>query len=829
MKKENVNNQCVVIEIKLDSQVRLDISQLPEDVTKALIKRSTHRDPVFVARRRRGLSTDGLDLYINSYTIEKNNLSLWRGLLGDVVRLFKKHKLQYAIKDKRLWLPKIDLTCSIVPRDYQIPAIEKMIKRQQTIIRGAAGGGKTECLLAAAVYFRQPTLVIVWQERQQRVWLERVAKYFQFEPGGVGGVFKTPKLAPITVGMVQSIRTRLDGLHDKFGCVLCDEIQRASAPSVREVINSFPAAVRLGASDDERRRDEREFLTYDTFGSLSYNFGKSTGQCPVDILLVPTEHKDSDGEEFWPSIVEYLIDDESRNALIINLACRLANEGKRILIWSDRLEHCKNLLNALTSRGVKAGLLIGGKKRKAEADSTEAGLLDGSISVGIGTSVAEQSINIPPLTDGIVTCASAGQKIYRFKQIRGRIARPFPGKEKATLWYIWDQKVRRLKTKINGIKKRYELKKLILPYDQKEKDQMTVRAPITLITLRAGCKMLGLKAPVGATQTALRKMIEAALIKDTSYGTIGCGACFSDITANLASCPFCAAKFKPIPESTQFDEEQEEQAPEEQEGEEETQEEGEEVEGQEEESEEGEYEEEESEEGSEEEEGEAEEEEESEAGEEEEEEESPEEEEEEQAEEEEGEYEEEESEEGEPAEEEEEEGEEGEEGAEEEEYSYLEEEPSEEEESSEEEEGEEEEPEEDDEPKKPAKRKKRKTAGRPPKRKTPEVKEKQRTLEAKRDEIKQELPYKLDDLKQMKRTALVMIAGVLGIHNAVELGSTDAIIREIVKVQFKKYPSKKLVQTAAKPVTKPSVKPVGKPVSKPVTKPSGKPVMKKKK
>jgi hypothetical protein len=578
--------------------------------------------------------------------------------------------------------------------------------------------GKTEMLLAAAAHFRQPTLVLVWQERQQRTWLKRVPKYFQFEAGGVGGAFKEPVLdRPIVIGMIQSVRNRLDTMQYQYGCVICDEVDRFAAPTLREVVNKLPAAVRLGASDDERRRDGREFLLYDTFGPRSWKLAKGTGQCDVEIFVVPTNSKYRYASGDWTELVDHLIDDEIRNEMILRLAFREVREKHRVLIWSDRVEHCELLKSELVARGVKAGLLIGGQDRKEEADRTEDGLRDGTIEVGVGTSVAEKSVNVPPLDRGIMTCASADRKGYRFRQMRGRLARPFPGK-RARIYYLWDKRIYQLRSKVHNITRRYRVKTVVHPFAHKEGLRMGTKAAVTLDTLKAGCKALDIDVPKGATPKKLEKLIQRELARDKTFGAFTCGACFRDIVEGTLVCPYCGARFKPVAdddEEPETEEEQEIEEEEEEEGEEEA-----------------------------EEESEKEEEEEEEEGEEEE------------------------------AEEEEEE-EESEEEAEEE---------GEEEEEEEEEEAEEEGEEEEEEPKP---KKKSSTKKKRPKSKSAKA-AKEADNEAKRAQLKEELPYSEKQLKAMKRRVLIMIAAILGIKNALKLGSTDALIAAIIKIQRKKFP-----------------------------------------
>lgn len=537
-----------VIEVDLivNSHVEFLEVDIPKKILREIRKIATKKDPQYAIYRRMGLPTWNMTPHIKMFDRIDQTYRVWRGLLGDIVRILKQHKIKYNLVDQRLTLPKIDLACSIKLRDYQIPALRIILKRQQTIFRGEAASGKTETLLAAASKFGQPTLVLVWQERQQKVWLERIPKYFDCEVGGIGGAFKTPKIAPITIGMVQSVRNRFDWVKDKFGCVLCDEVQRFAAKTLRTVVNSLPAKYRIGASDDERRRDKREFLLYGTFGPLGHRLQPGQGQADVNIIMVPTKFEYSEEDEWrlnWPQLVSELIEDDERNQLIINLAVREARENKRVIIWSDRVGHCLFLQKEISNHGISTGLLLGGVTRKEASDRAETGLRDGTILVGIGTKVAEQAVNIPPLEVGIMTCGSADKDLYRFRQMRGRLARPHKNITK-TVYYLWDKNVFQLRNKIANIRRQYFVK--INRYSEtiEERLRMAEKSVVTLETMRLGSKALGLSFPSGTSYKKMESVIKRTLQKDKTYAVYACEACGRDIIDEIAVCPYCAGEFK---------------------------------------------------------------------------------------------------------------------------------------------------------------------------------------------------------------------------------------------------------------------------------------------
>jgi superfamily II DNA or RNA helicase len=541
----------MLVQVKIKEKLYFKKGDLPKSVQKEIRKSFTYKDPQFSKLVSLGYKPwfSGMKSKMATFEETDSKFVVWRGGLKKLTTIFKRSNIDYVLIDKRLWHDKIKLPHTIKLRDYQVKPADVLIRRQQTLLKAPCSYGKTEVLLHCVGHFRRPTLVLVWQERQQKVWVERIEKWFGFTPGGIGGAYKQPMIKSITVGLLQSVRNKLDDLKDLFSVVIADEVQRFAAETFRAVINELPAAIRLGASDDERRKDRREFLLYDTFGTRGYDAGDDEGQVPVNIYAVPTRFSPDMETDKWAKLITALTEDRVRNKLIVTLACREVEEGKRVILFSDRVDHCRSLKYLINKAGYRAGLLLGGNENKREADKTQKGLIDGSIEIGIGTSVAEQSINIPPLNVGIMTCCSADSDLLRFRQMRGRIARPDEGKESARLYYIWDKHIFILKRKLYNIKKRYKYK--ILVYNYWEDDLPTVKRAkvvITMETLKRGCEDLGIEVPAKTTAKKLEKLITRELAKDKTYGGYSCGACFKDITDGLDMCSFCATQFVPIPD-----------------------------------------------------------------------------------------------------------------------------------------------------------------------------------------------------------------------------------------------------------------------------------------
>jgi superfamily II DNA or RNA helicase len=89
---------------------------------------------------------------------------------------------------------------------------------------------------------------------------------------------------------------------------------------------------------------------------------------------------------------------------------------------------------------VEAGLLIGGPQNRQELEESIVRLRSGSLRVGVGTTVADEGLDIPRLTHVFLACP-VHHHPKRMGQMIGRAARPFENKTQAVCVYFWDWKM----------------------------------------------------------------------------------------------------------------------------------------------------------------------------------------------------------------------------------------------------------------------------------------------------------------------------------------------------------------------------------------------------
>lgn len=239
---------------------------------------------------------------------------------------------------------------------------------------------------------------------------------------------------------------------------LVHNCQRASSRTFREVIDSFPAKYRVGFSADERRKDGMEFLTRESFGSITAEISKDTlvdagHLCEVEIVLVPTvsthpavEAVDSDDRrtvvrEMYTEILRSIETDDRRNDLIRSLAAGTVKDGRSTLIFCNRIPQARELARKLVVlEGVQTGLMLGGAENRDEFEHTKARMKSGELLCAVGSSATYQGEDIPRLSVGILATPLASNRPL-FEQVVGRLRRKYEGKVRGRLYVIWDEKL----------------------------------------------------------------------------------------------------------------------------------------------------------------------------------------------------------------------------------------------------------------------------------------------------------------------------------------------------------------------------------------------------
>jgi len=446
------------LEIRVDNRIRVPADGLPGKALKRLRESCTHENPDFKKRKARGYATYNVPAEIRTYRLEEGGEehSFPRGAMGRVRSVLRELGIPYRVKDARtegapLLHPLEYRAKDRPPRSYQREAAMKALEVEQGVVRAATGSGKTTTAIYAATLFGLNTLVVLPNVKLLKQTKEVAEKLLGTEIGIIRG--KTKKLRPFTVATQQTLWSRKtieEDVRGYFGAVIFDEAHHAAARTFQHVIDQFSCRYRIAFTADERRKDRKEFLVYDAFGQPIHEMTRE--QCEalgvvvdVEIRIVFSDfradwyRKDPDFNAF----LELATADEKRNDLILETALAEIRSGEQVIVCSHRREHARVLDAALIAHCVQSGVMLGGEEAgdAREFESTREGLLDGTVSVGVGTYGAlGEGIDLPAVSVGVAATPIFNNE-QMLNQYRGRLCRTADGKTKGRLYAIFDRKV----------------------------------------------------------------------------------------------------------------------------------------------------------------------------------------------------------------------------------------------------------------------------------------------------------------------------------------------------------------------------------------------------
>ena len=291
------------------------------------------------------------------------------------------------------------------------------------ILAMGVGFGKTAVSINVACTLRVKTLVVVHKEVLLTQWRERIKS---FAPGARVGKIQGKEVdvddKHFVIGMLQSLsmRTYPEDVLDGFDLVIIDEVHHTGAAVFSKALSRLCAPYSLGLSATPERKDNlTDVINWHLNGVCFEAQRKQDKRTIVEKVRYEQIAYKEAAPTFWNKqlalckIMDILCNDSIRNSLVIDKVSRLYEEGRNVLVLSDRRSHCTSLHGALVERGANAGLFLGGIKQEVLDSIAE------SCQVIIGTyAMAAEGLDIPKLNT-LVMATPKGD----VRQTTGRILR----------------------------------------------------------------------------------------------------------------------------------------------------------------------------------------------------------------------------------------------------------------------------------------------------------------------------------------------------------------------------------------------------------------------
>lgn len=285
------------------------------------------------------------------------------------------------------------------------------------------GFGKTTLALYIVSIFKVKTLVIVHKSFLLNQWKLRIQQFTNAKVGFIQQDKIDVDGKDIVIGMLQSIakdKYNSDIFRD-FGLIIFDESHHAPSKYFSRALPIIASKKTLALTATPNRADKLEKVMYWYFGPILYTIlSEKNNILLVNIYKYNTDHKNfkeyklQDGTINRAKTINKLVKIDERNIFIIKQMKELLIEnGRKILVLSDRIEHLKILKELVDKMEITTtSFYIGSLKQKVLDDAENAQVIFGSYSM------ASEGLDIPDLN-----CLLMATPRKEITQIIGRILR----------------------------------------------------------------------------------------------------------------------------------------------------------------------------------------------------------------------------------------------------------------------------------------------------------------------------------------------------------------------------------------------------------------------
>ncbi len=444
-----------MIQIAVGPQLR--IGGLPSDIERLFIRENSFANPKRETLERLGKWTGNEPRTIDLWAREGGWLILPRGFFPALIHGLKRATLPYAVEDCTVCPPvseQLTVKGNLYP--YQERALSDLLRWPTGVLEAPTGSGKTNILLSAVARLGTPALICVHTTELLNQTCDRVRSWLEVEPGVIAG--SRAVFSPVTVGMIQTLARRnleAEGVTEYFGAVLVDEAHHSPAMTWARILEQMPARYKYGFTATAWRKDGMQFLMWRLIGSKSAKIAqfevRDAGKIVwPDIETVLTDYYfDLADSSEWGVMLSDLVTNRNRNHLIVR-EVRSRMNGSRALILTDRIEHANILAGALQDL---QPVLLTGEVSRHEREQAMMRVREGARLTVATTHLLGEGVDVPGWDLLFLVSPIAGGP--RTLQAIGRVARPAPGKDRATVVDFVDGRVQALRAAARSRRRLY--------------------------------------------------------------------------------------------------------------------------------------------------------------------------------------------------------------------------------------------------------------------------------------------------------------------------------------------------------------------------------------
>jgi superfamily II DNA or RNA helicase len=359
--------------VTLANLVYFEKAQLPQALANRLIRLAAFQNPEFFKAQAMRMSVWDKPRVIGKAENYPQHIALPRGCFDAARDLLRDNGIHCDLRDERYAGEALDVSFVGTLRLDQETAVAAILDHETGVLCAPTAFGKT--VIAASLITRRGvnTLVLVHRTELLKQWQERLQAFLgvgQDVVGTIGGGKARPT-ARIDIAVMQSLSRQgtVDPLVENYGHVIVDECHHVGAVSFDAILKRAKARFVLGLTATPIRRDGLQPIIFMQCGPIRHTSVKPAG-APQELEVVPHSchgHIDLPPEAGIQEVFRHLANDVGRTAAIVDEVENAFEQGRKVLVLTERAEHLDAILTALNSRSHSPFVLHGRMSRKQRA------------------------------------------------------------------------------------------------------------------------------------------------------------------------------------------------------------------------------------------------------------------------------------------------------------------------------------------------------------------------------------------------------------------------------------------------------------------------------
>jgi len=357
--------------VTLANLIYFEKAQLPQALANRLIRLAAFQNPEFYKAQAMRMSVWDKPRVIGSAENYPQHIALPRGCLDAARELLKDNGTRCELQDERYAGEPIDVSFAGTLRLDQEAAVSGMLHHDAGVLCAPTAFGKT--VTAAAMIARRGvnTLVLVHRTELLKQWQERLQAFLGIGKSVVGtiGGGKAKPTGKIDIAVMQSLSRQgeVNPLVENYGQVIVDECHHVGAASFDAILKRTKAKFVLGLTATPIRRDGQQPIIFMQCGPIRYTAAKPAG-APHDLEVVPRSRFSRIGlapEAGIQDVFRHLANDRARTQAIATEVRAAFEQGRKVLVLTERTEHLDAILSALDGQ-VPAPFVLHGRMSKKQ-------------------------------------------------------------------------------------------------------------------------------------------------------------------------------------------------------------------------------------------------------------------------------------------------------------------------------------------------------------------------------------------------------------------------------------------------------------------------------